>query len=313
MITEQKLYRLLLVDDDNTIRHNLQDYLANYHQADYDLTVEGASSATEALDKLKEGSYDLIICDINLPDKDGFYVLRQAVQLYPEIKRALITAYDVDTYLELVKQEKIYNVITKSAPFNFEELSTVINNLLKPSQVFGLENYLTGGEALSTITLHSSHDIISAQEKVKEFFAAQEVQNLDIIAVVLIEAMTNAVYHSIKNADGTYQYQKGQVIEALSPSQEVTITYGKDDDKIGVAVRDQGGKVTPDEIIYWMERNVSGNSLMDTHGRGIFLIHRLMDRVIINVAKDRSTELILIHYLNGMTSENKPIYINEVS
>jgi anti-sigma regulatory factor (Ser/Thr protein kinase) len=264
------------------------------------------------LDKLKNGVFDLIICDINLPDKDGFYVLRMAAELYPKIKRTLITAYDVDTYLELVKQEKVYNVITKSVPFNFEELSTVINNLLVPSHVFGLENYLGDSQALSKIILHSSHDIITVQAKVKEFFGAHQVQNLDIIAVVLIEAMTNAVYHSTKNPDGTDQYEKGQVIESLSPSQEVTVTYGKDDDKIGVSIRDQGGTIKPDEIIYWMERNVSGNSLMDTHGRGIFLIHRLMDRVIINVAHNRSTELILMHYLNGMASENKPIYINEI-
>ena len=49
---------------------------------------------------------------------------------------------------------------------------------------------------------------------------------------------------------------------------------------------------------------------MDTHGRGVYLIHTLVDRLIINIAPGRRTEIILLDYFGNDFSANKPIYIN---
>jgi hypothetical protein len=52
---------------------------------------------------------------------------------------------------------------------------------------------------------------------------------------------------------------------------------------------------------------------MDTHGRGVYLIHRLVDRVLINIAPGRRTEILMLNYLRpSQTQANKPIYINQL-
>ncbi len=306
-------YSILLVDDDSTIRENLKEYLTHYHQADYELTICEASTCEDALKAMDSQAFDLVISDINLPDRDGFEVLKSAMEHNSNIKRALITAYDLDTYIHLAKEEKIYNIITKTAPFNFEELSNVINNLLVPEEAFGLDKYITTPETFKEIVLTSSDDIMPAQQVLKDFFQQFKLPDIDALSIVVIEAITNAMYHAAKNPDGSFRYNKGEVIEKLPPEEYVTITYGYDDERMGVSIRDQGGTMSADEVLYWLERNISGNSLMDTHGRGLYLIHRLMDRVIINLSKDKATEIILLHNLTDSAGENKPIYINEIA
>jgi anti-sigma regulatory factor (Ser/Thr protein kinase) len=61
-----------------------------------------------------------------------------------------------------------------------------------------------------------------------------------------------------------------------------------------------------------LDRNISGAGLMDTHGRGVYLMHRLVDRVLINIAPGQRTEIIILDYFNSTPNLNKPIYINQL-
>lgn len=309
------LYQVLVVDDDSTIRYNVKEYFTRYHQAPYRLEIDQAATGTDAVEKLKAQKYDLIICDINLPDFDGFEVIKQGMALNPAMKKALITAYNLDEYMRIVKDEKVYNIITKTAPFNYEELATVVNNLLIPESAFGLEKYMKPDASLSKITVKSSEDITTAQFQLERYF--QELQLADAMAltIVMVEAITNAVYHSAVDESGNTKYTKGEVIESLPENHQVFITYGKDSEKLGVSIQDQSGSLSSEEIIFWMERNISGENLMDTHGRGFFLMHRLIDRVVINLSRGKRTELLFIHYFDNedqVVADKKPIYINEV-
>ncbi len=68
-------WRVLLVDDDADTLESLGDVL----------TTEGAlvtraSSATQALDEAQGGEFDLLLCDIGMPDMDG-------LQLMAELRR----------------------------------------------------------------------------------------------------------------------------------------------------------------------------------------------------------------------------------
>lgn len=310
---QTKTFRLLLIDDESSIRENLKEYLTSYHQADYGLVVDDAATVQEALALLNSQPYDLVISDINLPDRDGFYLLREAKTIQPNVKRALITAYDLDSYIKMAKDEQVYNIITKTAPFNFEELSMTVHNLLFPADAMGLDTYIKFPvEPLTCIEVRCSDDIMASQEALKAFFNRFELPDVEALAVVMVEAITNAVYHAPKNPDGSLKYNKGDVIEHLAPSEAVHITFGYDQEKLGVSIRDSAGSISAEEIIYWLERNISGESLLDTHGRGIYLIYKLMDRVILNLYKGHHTELVLLHYLYDPPPDNKPLFINEL-
>ncbi|MGA9237197.1 MAG: response regulator transcription factor [Desulfobacterales bacterium] len=67
--------RILVVDDEKTLLDQLEQALE-----DLRYMVETALDGQEALDKLFETPYDLIILDIMLPKKDGLSVLREIRQ-----------------------------------------------------------------------------------------------------------------------------------------------------------------------------------------------------------------------------------------
>jgi len=58
--------RILAVENDELVRSFLEDGLvmAGYH-------VDTASNGREALQKIDQGDYDLIVCDVRMPELNG--------------------------------------------------------------------------------------------------------------------------------------------------------------------------------------------------------------------------------------------------
>ncbi len=308
-------YRLLILDDEDVIREGLAGYLSTYHEANYDLEIDVSGHPRDAREKLEKAQYDLVISDINMPEEDGFKFLQFVQNTYPGTKVALITAYQVEDYIRNAKKTGIFNIIAKTAPFNFNELSNVVNNLLDPQSSFGLENYMQASAENHEIIIKSSDHIMVAFQELMGFLQAKLPDNPTLVNDLLtavIEAVTNAVYHVAKLPDGSLKYEKGQTIEALESNEYVYFYYGTDNEKIGISIVDQGGRMTADEVIFWLERNISGSNLLDTHGRGVYLMHRLADRVLVNIASGKRTEIIMLTYFTSDFRSNKPIYINQI-
>ena len=87
--TERKVSRVLVVEDDAQLRRIITSNLtARGHQ------VRQASDASEALAALADAKPDLLILDINLPDRTGWDVLRDA-NLPDEVRVLMLTAVPV--------------------------------------------------------------------------------------------------------------------------------------------------------------------------------------------------------------------------
>ena len=128
--------RILVVDDEPEMRQMIADYLRDIEN----YSVADAKNGIEALSKLEKQPFDLVLSDINMPGMKGFDLLKIVREKYPSIKRVLITAYNVEDYLELALKHDIGNIFVKTAPFNFQEMSTAIRNLLS-NNIFGLDRY----------------------------------------------------------------------------------------------------------------------------------------------------------------------------
>jgi CheY-like chemotaxis protein len=72
--------KILVVDDEEVIRKFLRIQLA---KLGYE--VKEAADGEQALEKLGEDDFDLLICDILMPNKNGWEVLRE-VKLNPRMK-----------------------------------------------------------------------------------------------------------------------------------------------------------------------------------------------------------------------------------
>ena len=80
--------RVLIVDDEESIRELLTKAL---ELAEYE--VEAAADAHAAIDRLRLGSYDLLIADLRMPGMDGLALIREARRLHPSLAVIIITGY----------------------------------------------------------------------------------------------------------------------------------------------------------------------------------------------------------------------------
>jgi ATP-dependent Lon protease len=77
---------ILIVDDEEVMRDFLQDVLESFN-------IEMACNGEEAISKLEEKEYDLIITDMKMPGKSGEDVVRFAKGKYPDSKIIIISGY----------------------------------------------------------------------------------------------------------------------------------------------------------------------------------------------------------------------------
>jgi len=100
--------RILVVDDDQIICDSLCEFLRlEGYQCD------GTEGFNEALRELEKRRYNLVLTDVNLPEVDGFELLRVVRKRYPEIVTIIITGYGtIESAVEAIKMGA-YDYLTK--------------------------------------------------------------------------------------------------------------------------------------------------------------------------------------------------------
>ncbi len=127
-MSDNQRYKILIVDDEPD---NLQ-LLYRTLRRDYD--VVKAQGPLEALDILKENSFNCILSDHKMPDMDGVEFLKRSFDMYPDTIRLLVTAYsDVEILMNAINYAKIYRYIKK--PYSPEELLHIVQLSLEYYQL----------------------------------------------------------------------------------------------------------------------------------------------------------------------------------
>ena len=115
---------VLVVDDERNIRLTLSMALEALN-----IPVDTAENGEEALQKLAEKSFQLMLLDLKLPDLDGLEVLRRVVDKHPATKVIIITAYgSVEVAVEAMKLGAI-DFLQK--PFQPTEVRDMVRRLLQ--------------------------------------------------------------------------------------------------------------------------------------------------------------------------------------
>ncbi len=126
---------LLIIEDEAPLREAVAEQLA-----DHGFVVVQAATGEEALERLAEFAFDIVITDLRLPGIDGGQVLESAVELYPDIIGIIVTGYGtVKDAVDAIKRG-VRDYITK--PFQFEELLHVINSALEQRRLKSENAYL---------------------------------------------------------------------------------------------------------------------------------------------------------------------------
>jgi DNA-binding NarL/FixJ family response regulator len=86
---------VLLADDHAMVRAGLRQFL----EEDHSITEIGeAASGSETLDRLRSTHWDLVILDINMPDRSGLDILRHIRAGYPDTKVLVVSGFPERQY-----------------------------------------------------------------------------------------------------------------------------------------------------------------------------------------------------------------------
>ncbi len=111
---------ILIVDDESEMRVALETTLKREGYP-----YVSAEDGAEALEKFKNGSFDLVISDVRMPRLDGVNLLREIKQRAPETAVIMMTAYgDIDNAVETMKMGA-FDYLLK--PFSADILISTVN------------------------------------------------------------------------------------------------------------------------------------------------------------------------------------------
>ncbi len=81
--------KIAIIDDENDILDVLQKFLSRFDE----LNINTYDNPIEALTKVQNGNYDLILLDIMMPQMDGIEFLKKIQESNPNIIVIMMTAY----------------------------------------------------------------------------------------------------------------------------------------------------------------------------------------------------------------------------
>ncbi len=119
---------ILVVDDEKLIRWSLRECL---QEQGYD--VSAVETGGEALGKVDEEPFDLVLLDYKLPDTNGLEVLGRLHRTHPDLPVVMITSYSSVDHAVLAMRTGSTDYIAK--PFRNEDILLRVSRVLETSRL----------------------------------------------------------------------------------------------------------------------------------------------------------------------------------
>ena len=155
---------ILIVDDEKDICMALNILLSKEGYA-----VKEAYNGEQAIERIKQENFDIIMTDIKMEKMDGFEVLKLAQQISPETSVVMMTAFaSVVSAVEAMRAGAV-DYITK--PFINDEIRMTIKNILQSRQL-QMENQILRQELSQRPAAFTN--IIGSSEPMQKVFSVME-------------------------------------------------------------------------------------------------------------------------------------------
>jgi DNA-binding NtrC family response regulator len=116
--------QIMLVDDEPIVGKRLKPALAKYG-----FEVEVFEDGTQALQRLREKEFDIVVTDVRMEDVDGIQVLEQVLTRSKRTKVIIITGYATVEVAREALVKGAFDFIAK--PFKPNDLRAVIDRAAK--------------------------------------------------------------------------------------------------------------------------------------------------------------------------------------
>ena len=123
------MVEILIVDDDEVIRETLYELLSSQY------TCETAGTAEEALRKLQQERFGVVVTDISMPGLSGLELLRLVRKLYPDTPVIIVSGHgDQEHANELIAMGAFDSLLK---PFRLEVVEASVRRAMETGQSRG--------------------------------------------------------------------------------------------------------------------------------------------------------------------------------
>jgi two-component system invasion response regulator UvrY len=153
------MIRILIADDHPMVRAGLRHILSE----DPGITEIGeAASGNETLTRLRSGQWDLLLLDINMPDRNGLDILRNVGASYPQTKVLVLSAFPERLYAVNVLKAGASGYLPKEcAP---EQLMSAIRTVMKGRRYVSPELAQIVADSFGADSGQPAHGCLSERE-----------------------------------------------------------------------------------------------------------------------------------------------------
>jgi CheY-like chemotaxis protein/anti-sigma regulatory factor (Ser/Thr protein kinase) len=280
--TTRSRRRILIVDDDRALRHVLAALLI-----DAGHVVEQAGDGSDALSRLDEGGFDIVLLDINLPGVSGLDILAHARRAPSPPIAIMMTADDTPATLLSAVRRQAYRYLRK--PFAPAAIVEVIDEALAASAAMSIE-------------------VVSARPEWVELVAPCTLEMADRIQSFVMQLETNLpepVHEAVAQA---FRELLNNAIEwggKLDPNRKVRISCLRAKRLLLYRIADPGDGFDIDKLRHAAIANPADSPLehamvreeqgLRPGGLGLMMTQALVDELIYNEARN---EVVFIKYLD---------------
>jgi two-component system response regulator AtoC len=244
--------RLLIIDDEENMRHMLQVML---QKAGY--AVQTAADGVEGLEQIAKHDFDFVLCDLRMPNMDGMTFLETSRQTHPDQTVIMMSAYGtIDTALEAMTVGA-YDYISK--PFKQDEVLLTLkkaeererlkrenkelqNRLRKIEQKYSFGNIVARSEAMAhvfelveKVAKHKTTVLITGESGTgKDLIAKTMHSHGNRTTVPMVSVNCGSIPDNLLESE-LFGYKKGAFTDAIR-------------DKPGLFDEADGGTIFLDEI-----------------------------------------------------------------
>ena len=228
------MYNVLIVDDEPIIVQGLS-ILVDWESCGFKV-CSTANSGNEALLKIKENKYHLVVTDIRMPGLDGLELIREIKKMDESIRVIILSGYSEFEYAKRAIQYGVKDYLLK--PANSDEL---INNLK------AIKSELDGELEFQDIYLQSSiiardkflYDFVNGNLSIKEIDEGIERNQINFegsifcAAIVRIESFYEVLQKNVDEAK-LLRYGVRNIIDEILQDSNISFIYEEDNDCIGI-------------------------------------------------------------------------------
>lgn len=153
--------KILVIDDERSIRNTLKEILEyeNYK-------VETVESGKQGLKLIEKNDYNLIFCDIKMPEMDGIEVLKEIEKIKPEVPVIMISGHgNIETAVESIKFGA-YDFIQK--PLDLNRILVSIKNATDKTALVAETKVLKKKVSKKYEMIGESEQIIKVKEMIEK-------------------------------------------------------------------------------------------------------------------------------------------------